>query len=410
MQLRYVLCSVLVNAERLKRIAVVKYLLQQSNLTHILGIDGVMKHALNIEPRALEHASYQQCKNMYLYNTSKSENDNVSVIPNQSDTSPSNKINRFMRKTHVETLTILNPTSKRTAQMYDHGRMLEYLKLSKNSPMFGYLKQLITSRKKRQLDQKLVVEGSRLILDALNAGLILECLLFKEANQLDCFDNLSKTVKLIQLNSHILQQWSNLVTCPGIIGIFYKPKNMNDLISKNKTATSLPITVLCENIREPNNLGSIIRSCGAIPVYNIVLLKGCTHPWEPKCLRGSAGAHFRTQISGPIAMTDIVKHVPPNSHFLIADNARDGRGDELVVRRYDLINYCIMEHIVLVVGGETHGVSSDLRRFAQKLTNNTGNFHNNLSIHIPLANGIESLNVASAISVILCEIRRQLTS
>lgn len=149
---------------------------------------------------------------------------------------------------------------------------------------------------------------------------------------------------------------------PFISGIFQKPKDMSNIAIRNRTAETLPITVVCDNIREPNNLGSIIRSCAAIPVDRIVLLKGCTHPWDLKCLRGGAGAHFRTNIVGPVAMEELAEYMPPNPTFLVADNQTRKGDDSFVLSRYDGANYLDMEHMVLVIGGETHGVSSDLRR------------------------------------------------
>ncbi|XP_053696367.1 rRNA methyltransferase 3, mitochondrial isoform X2 [Sabethes cyaneus] len=332
-----------------------KHILQQSNLVQLqrFYMNNKLKYALNTCPQTI--GKENQRKRLYSdFTQSKTK----FIINSQQSGVEYNHHNESIKiKTREETM---NSKSNKLIETYNE--IPKYLKLTKNNPMFGYLKQLVASRKKREREKKLVLEGGRLILDALHAGLNIDVLLFNDINDLKHFIELSKTVQLIQLDSDIMQQWSNLVTCPGLIGIFHKPKNMDNIIIKNRTTPSLPITVICDNIREPNNLGSIIRSCAAIPVCNVVLIKGCTHPWEPKCLRGSAGGHFRTQIIGPIVMNDLTKVVPLNACFLIADNAKDGRDGKFLVGRYDLIDYCDMKHIILVIGGETHGVSNDLRR------------------------------------------------
>lgn len=205
---------------------------------------------------------------------------------------------------------------------------------------------------------------------------------------------------------------------------------MNKIVIQNRSLIPLPITVVCDNIREPNNLGSIIRSSAAIPAGRIVLLKGCTCPWDPKCLRGATGAQFRIPISGPVAMDELEELIPPNATFLVADN-KTGRNDgKFSFCRYDAANYREMQHVVLFIGGETLGISNDVRRLGETKFSSFAQYANHFSfcfrfitsltekslndtsvcynVHIPLANGIESLNTASALSVLLYEIKRQL--
>ncbi|XP_001653652.2 rRNA methyltransferase 3, mitochondrial [Aedes aegypti] len=310
----------------------------------------------------------------------------------------------------LETMHTLKPYKRKekSLEITDKHSGIKYLKLLKNDPMFGDMQLLMTSRKRRELKSKLVVEGKRLINDAIDAGLLLETVIFSESCHLDDIRAELATPKLIQLPNHVLQEWSDLVTSPGVIGIFQKPSDMSKIVIRNRTAESLPITVVCDNVREPNNLGSILRSCASIPVDRVILLKGCTHPWDPKCLRGGAGAHFRTSIVGPVVMDELAELLPSNPTFLVADNRSERDEESFVLSRYDKANYFDMEHMVLVIGGETHGVSSDVRRYIRQLQEDSNVGKSLYLVHIPLENGVESLNTASAISVILCEIRRQL--
>ncbi|XP_062553881.1 rRNA methyltransferase 3, mitochondrial [Armigeres subalbatus] len=310
----------------------------------------------------------------------------------------------------AETMNILKSykNKERSKEIFDKRSGLKFLKLVETDPLFKDLRLLATSRKQRELKNKLVVEGKRLINDAIDAGLLLETVIFSEMDHLSSLRAKLKSLKLIQLRNYVLQEWSDLVTSPGVIGIFKKPSDMGNIVIQNRTAESLPITVVCDNVREPNNLGSIIRSCASIPVDRVILLKGCTHPWDPKCLRGGSGAHFRTNIVGPVTMDELGTYLPSNPTFLVADNKSERNDETFVLSRYDRANYFDMEHMVLVIGGETHGVSSDVRRFISELQNDANSGNSSYLVHIPLENGVESLNTASALSVILYEIKRQL--
>ncbi|XP_038122112.1 rRNA methyltransferase 3, mitochondrial isoform X2 [Culex quinquefasciatus] len=310
----------------------------------------------------------------------------------------------------LETMNTLKlySNNEKSSKAFDSKRKLEYLKLKQSDSLYGDLSLLVKSRKRRELKCKMVLEGKRLIKDGIEAGLSTDIIVFNDVTKLDDL-KIDKSVNLVQVERNVMQEWSSVTTCPGLIGIFRKPKDMNKIVIQNRSLIPLPITVVCDNIREPNNLGSIIRSSAAIPTGRIVLLKGCTCPWDPKCLRGATGAQFRIPISGPVAMDELEELIPPNATFLVADN-KTGRIDgKFSFCRYDAANYREMQHVVLFIGGETLGISNDVRRFitgfTEKSLNDTSVCYN---VHIPLANGIESLNTASALSVLLYEIKRQL--
>ncbi|XP_058821181.1 rRNA methyltransferase 3, mitochondrial isoform X2 [Topomyia yanbarensis] len=344
----------------------------------------------------------------------KKQNNNKSSKLNEEKRKHSKKLKKIkvFGENDLDIWMALKPycSDEKSVELYDDKRKFKYLRLTQHNSLFRDLRLLISSRIRRELGNQLVLEGKRLMLDGLNAGLQPNTILFSDFNILDNINVNDPSVKFIQLKRHLLQELSDLVTSPGIIGIFVKPSNMDEVMNRNRTAPALPITVVCDNIREPNNLGSIIRSCASIPVNKIVLLKGCTQPWDSKCLRGGAGAHFRTSIIGPLTIDELAKIVPPHVSFLVADNTTQSKDERFVFRRYDAANYCNMKHMVLVIGGETHGISSDVRSFIANFSRNSSDYEViNYSINIPLENGIESLNTATAVSVILCEIRRQLS-
>lgn len=282
---------------------------------------------------------------------------------------------------------------------------VSYKKLHLHDPWLQALMLMVKSKKHRFQKHQLLMEGRRLMIDALSAGLELEYLLFSDMDQLKLIkDHLPAETKIIKVPQSDLGFWSTLSTCPGLIGIFVKP---NDMETVCKFKNGLPITVICDQIREPNNLGSIIRICAAIPCTQIVVIKGCADPWETKALRGGAGAHFRIPIKGPIEWPSVKSFLPEfYSTFIAENNAHNmprNTKTAFQLKSYSSIMFDKNIHNVVVIGGETQGVSTDAYEFLQE--NVFGS-----CVHIPLADGIESLNTASALAIILFELRKQLTT
>uniref|UniRef100_A0A182JQW1 tRNA/rRNA methyltransferase SpoU type domain-containing protein n=1 Tax=Anopheles christyi TaxID=43041 RepID=A0A182JQW1_9DIPT len=324
------------------------------------------------------------------------------------------------RKTAIEkdTLQILQhryQDSNESEERYDKELKVRYTILQSNDDRYRDLMMLIGSRKNRERERMLVLEGRRLIMDGFQAGLRLEAIVTSDLKLLAelTFKPKLKSCPIFLVKRHTMMEWSTLTTSPGLIGIFGEPSNMSELVTRNAAGSKrLPVTVVCDNIREPNNLGSIIRSCAAVSVREVILLKGCAHPWDLKCLRGGTGAHFRIPIYGPIETYQLPEHMRAGSIFVVADNKKttDERNG-FRWKHYDRIDYGSADHIVLVIGGETYGVSDDIRNIICQLAQSDGEqlqHDRKILAHIPLANGVESLNTASALSVILYELRRTL--
>lgn len=355
---------------------------------------------------------------------------------------------------------------------HDLALNLTYVKLPFNHPELSKLMTLLKSRKHRANEKLLLIEGRRLILEAVEVGLKLRYLLFSNVKQIETIRNVIqkafvKETEIFRVPHNDLSFWSTLSTCPGLIAVFEKPANMQPIWSnaseyrykinetshaqitgteddqsqnqdQNQTANrfenSIPITVICDQVREPNNLGGIIRTCAALPCAKIVLLKGCADPWDTKSLRGGCGAQFRIPIVESVEWEDVTTHLPniDEVSVFVADNQSDQEvfkmpQDELDQKRkdnnikffepkvYSDIPFHNCKHIVLIIGGETEGVSShalDFMKFASKATSTVEHDNvrpDNAIVEIPLGNGVESLNANVATAILLFEMRKQLT-
>ncbi|XP_030387072.1 rRNA methyltransferase 3, mitochondrial [Scaptodrosophila lebanonensis] len=291
---------------------------------------------------------------------------------------------------------------------------LEFARLTLQDPMLSTLLTTVRSRKRRDKKRQIIIEGTRLIREAFMCGLHMHALLFSQKEHLTQLQEEIRQsqrehkAKIYKVPQHDLKTWSSLMTPPGLLAIFERPSahGLEQTLQKNGSAP-LPIMVVCDNIREPNNLGSIIRTCAALPVSQVVVTHGCCDPWESKALRGGCGGQFRLPIRDDVMWDQLALTIPPEDaddcHVIIAENNLDKLGN-----KQSVLDYTNMGHLgaynILIIGGESHGVSED----AYKFMNSVGT--KGRCVYIPLAAGIDSLNVASALTLILFELRRKLVS
>lgn len=142
--------------------------------------------------------------------------------------------------------------------------------------------------------------------------------------------------------------------------------------------------VMLEDIQDPGNLGSILRSAAAAAVEEIYLSRHCVHVWSPRVIRAGMGAHFVLRIH---EQTDL-QALAERYRGTVYATGRDG---EVPVYAADLTG-----RAALLFGNEGAGLSAELQRLAHR------------TIRIPMPGRAESLNVAAAAAVCLFERVRQI--
>ena len=144
--------------------------------------------------------------------------------------------------------------------------------------------------------------------------------------------------------------------------------------------------LLLEDVQDPGNVGTMIRTAAAAGVDQVVLSRDCAFAWAPKALRAGQGAHFLTTV---IERVDL-------AHWIAAFRAIGGRAfatvvaDGIPVYRADL-----RSRVAIAIGNEGAGLSPLLQQTCDA------------RIAIPMASGSESLNAAAAAAVVLFEAVRQ---
>ncbi|XP_038615770.1 rRNA methyltransferase 3, mitochondrial [Tachyglossus aculeatus] len=298
---------------------------------------------------------------------------------------------------------------------------------------------IVKSRSFRDREGKILLEGQRLIIDALRAGAVPRTLFFSRAEDVKKLplDKL-KGAQLIKVKFEDIKAWSDLVTPQGLIGIFAKPDHTKVKYPTVRLHDTLPLLLICDNLRDPGNLGTILRSAAAAGCSRVLLTKGCVDAWEPKVLRAGMGAHFQVPILSNLEWETLPNCLPPKTTVHVADNCGRLAQAQLAGRAQDRSLKCDRRYLkfhqpeesgdeggdpsegwlpdvdlqtydeewteapatAVVVGGETRGVSLE----SLELAESTGGRR----LLIPVVEGVDSLNSAMAASILLFEGRRQL--
>lgn len=141
--------------------------------------------------------------------------------------------------------------------------------------------------------------------------------------------------------------------------------------------------VFLDNVQDPGNMGSLLRSAAAFSAREAVLGPGCADPWAPRTLRAAMGAHFLLSVR---ECPDLALELERFTGTRVCTDPSTG---------LDLHALPLTGSIGWIFGGEGQGVSATLRALADR------------TVTIPMSGGSESVNVAVAASICLYESQRQ---
>ncbi|KFP54024.1 RNA methyltransferase-like 1, partial [Cathartes aura] len=273
------------------------------------------------------------------------------------------------------------------------------------------------SKKFRDHHGKVLLEGHRLIKDALEAGAVLQTLFFSSVGHLKELPEAElKRANLVKVKFEDIKSWSDLVTPQGLIGIFSKPDHAKMSYPAAQLTSSLPLLLICDNIRDPGNLGTILRSAAGVGCEKVLLTKGCVDPWEPKVLRAGMGAHFRLPIVANLDWESVPSNLPAGIQVCVADNKDPGAQAETasVPRGAGRAGSAPGNPKAPVKSKpkaapereDEEGAAGvcGLSPGALRLAASTGG----KSLVIPVVPGVDSLNSAIAAGIVLFEGKRQL--
>ena len=250
---------------------------------------------------------------------------------------------------------------------------------SRDNPIFKYQKKLADSARERRTEGKTLLVGVHLIEAYLAAFGDPELIIIPEGkSSLEASQLMQhlEHVSTMMLPTLMFAELTPVATSTGILGIVTIPKIAPPELIK--------FALMLEDIQDPGNLGSMLRTALGAGVEAVYLSKGCTDAWSPKALRGGQGAQFYMPIIEGVDMVSAMQNFAGNTY------ATTMEGESLYAQDFT-------KPTAFVIGNEGAGLSSKAMQAASH------------QISIPMHAQLESLNAAAAAAVCLFERARQVS-
>jgi TrmH family RNA methyltransferase len=241
------------------------------------------------------------------------------------------------------------------------------------------VRALQADRRDRWKEKRYVLEGSRLINEVIRAGLPVELIFHTDhfkAKEPGLVNLLARSGGEVQsVSEKVMAACSDTESPPGILVVMPFPEL--------KIPEKLTLSLVVDRMADPGNLGTLLRTAWAVGVEAVFLTEGCVDHFNPKVVRSAAGAHCYLPV---IQIKSVqIEESLRGLELWVAESRAGMPYNEVDWRRPS----------ALVIGSEAHGVGDRLRDVIEK------------RVHVPMRDGVESLNAAVAASVILFEIARQ---
>lgn len=250
--------------------------------------------------------------------------------------------------------------------------------ISPQNAQIQLVRKLMNQSKARAREQAFVAEGVRLLQDGLNSAFPVRAIFRKEnpsPKAVEFLESIEGNYKITIIQDKLFEELSDTENPQGIMAVFeYKPLPIPDKPT---------FLLILDQLRDPGNMGTILRSAEAAGVEGVLLPIGNTDPFSPKVVRSGMGAHFRLPIlQFPWAGINALTAGLP---VYMADMEGEQSCWQADFR----------SALALLVGGEAEGISQEGKTLATH------------SVHIPMRGQTESLNAAISASVLMFEVLRQ---
>lgn len=243
------------------------------------------------------------------------------------------------------------------------------------------IKKIKNSARFRREQRMFVVEGWKMLGEAIRHGLVREIFISenavpewkKRAYSLDC--------PVMTVSSPLFQELSDTVTPQGVLALTEMPVyELHEMAAPRDAAL-----LILENIQDPGNLGTMMRTLEGAGMSGIVLGKGCVDILNPKVVRATMGSLFRVpfflsdQLAADVkelkskGFTMYAAHLAGKQHYM----GIGGRGKTGIL-----------------IGNEANGLSEEISGLADCL------------VKIPMEGELESLNAAVSAALLMYELYR----
>ncbi len=246
----------------------------------------------------------------------------------------------------------------------------------------------LASRRYREQEGVCYVEGIRPVLDAVESGTRLEALvvcpelLRSEVAWQVAREQQAAGVPIVELSRASFERLSDRENPIGLAAVVYwRPLSLESL-----PAGPEALLVMAEEMRDPGNLGTLLRTMDAVKGSGVIVVGASTDPTHPKCLKASMGTLFRVPVARAESVEAFLDWAKAHHIWTVATTARRGSSFWSLSYRRPL---------ALLLGNEGEGLRAETLQRADAIA------------RIPMWGTASSLNVSVAAGVLLYELRRQ---
>ena len=240
----------------------------------------------------------------------------------------------------------------------------------------------LKNKKFRQEQGKFIVEGARSIEELLGSDWEVDLLLYSDLFEKDPKAKFIlpkakiKNIAVEKVSQGMVNKMTETVNSAGAICVV-KAKGviLDDLLEKNPKAI-----LALDEIRDPGNLGTLIRTADAAGISGVLLSKSTVELYSPKVVRSSMGSIFHLPIAENMDLVKSIQRLKKEGFKIIASRVKGGEP-------YHKVDYS--GRVCLVVGNEIKGVRAEISKLADKIAN------------IPIYGKAESLNASVAGGILM---------
>lgn len=223
----------------------------------------------------------------------------------------------------------------------------------------------LKQKKYRDLEQRFLIEGEHLVEEAEKSGVLEKIILLENS---EYHSNLEK----IYVSKNVMKKLSSLDTPPNIIGVC-------KMLSRKELGKKV---LLLDDIQDPGNLGTIIRSSVAFNVDSIVMSLNTVDLYNPKVIRSTQGMIFKINLIKD-DLGQVIEKLKSKNIPIYTTNVNGGE---------NIKNINSTDSYGLIMGNEGNGVKDEISTLADR------------KIYITMNSKVESLNVSVAASILLYEL------
>lgn len=253
--------------------------------------------------------------------------------------------------------------------------------LALRHPKVQRLRRLLSRRSAREDERAFVVEGAKVLAEALDAGVPIEAVYVASgASEAVVGRAADAGVRVHELAPGVLERVADTVTPQPVLAVVpFLDRPLADL-------RNAQLTVVAVDVRDPGNLGTILRSAEAAGADGVLCCGGSVDLYNPKTVRASAGSLFHVPVVAGGDPVEVLREMATWGVQRLSTAATGGR---------DYSEVDLTRPVAFVLGNEANGLGHDIDELVDE------------RVTIPMIGRSESLNVGMAAAVLCFEAARQ---